>query len=1483
LLQAEKEEIAPQQEVALRKVLRKSLLRDGNLYGCLIDGNRLDIGNPRAYKEALKIIAKDDSSAYLPPKLLSQTKTRRMQEQDEILQSVLTIQQEDSGRIPATLRHLLFRRDSTTSPDSAVICIGSSPGRMDLMGGFADYSGSYAIQHPTHERVVALSLFQDGTKVRTPGMIRLASIQVDDISQMSQAIAKGDFVVKETEFLTRDLFSLDDRLKSDCELKDTLSKKFAIDGTTTDRWVAYLTGIIHRLYQKKSSIDDAPPNANFTIVTLSDLPWNSGLASSAAVEIATAISLGRALQLSSDMLDPVSVASISKEVENRVVGGQCGIMDHLAVTHPGAKRTTEQPLIGMRCREPLIELPTYCLPLEVGLSVVALESGVKRSTVSSSYQRVRTGAAVGKAILEAATGEEIRHLCDVTPSKFAIHEDRLPESMTGPQIAADVKGMWLSDDYSGEYECGTTYPVREATRFPIGENLRVQLFENVLRGLESYPMSREQSLPLLGELMRQSHVGYSKCGLGTKATDWLVDVLNTETTGVIGAKISGGGGGGAVVALVHDSFLCSSTPFEYIQERYFATNGLECKLRKGTSGAAKFHGVLRRQFSTNRRDTVIQEPHSLSVNRKPRVLVVNHGYPPDFNGGSEVYAQAVALQLKNSGQCESVHVFAREHDPYRPDFELRKTVDELDGDLPVFRMNYSREAPYFRFVAEEVDRAFQEVLREVTPDIVHLHHMNHLSLNFPALAKGVGAKVIYTLHDYWLMCPRGQFLQTGPARENPWKLCDGQENNKCAKQCYSGRYGSGVYDASTIETDEEDGEQRYWATWISSRMEETRKACKQIDVFVAPSRHLYNKFIKEDFLPAEKVIIEPYGFFKNRYMHVQDSRDKDDDFRDPSVPIMTKNQPYTFAYIGRHQPAKGINLLVEASLKLLQEQSPSVSDSDDTGNIPFHVKIFGRQEANSYRSLQRMIADCPDPRAQEIVSWKGEYANMDIVDKVFQEVDCIVVPSIWEENSPLVIHEAQQCKIPVITSNFGGMGELVENYVNGLTFEHRNTDSLAEAMRKALEQPVGMRRLGERGYLYSPDGDIPDIQMHTDRLLQLFTIMQSEDSKNGIAKAASFSWYTAELNKRNTNTLQNNEKAHENKRVQSKLQAPWRVTFDTNPDDCNYSCTMCEQHSEFSPHQKERKAKGIRRRRMDFEVIRKTVADLAVKGTKEIIPTTMGEPLMYKHFPDMVKLCLEHGMKLNLTTNGSFYRRGAEEWAKDIVPVGSDVKISWNGITKETQEAIMKRSDLDTQIENLRTFVKVRNAHSESGGNYCSVTLQLTFMEGNLHEFPNLVKFAIEEDCDRVKGHHLWAHFTEIKDENLRRSPESVRRWNSFAKECREIAATQKRPSGRPFRLENFTDLDESIQGTVDQDTVCPFLGREAWVNHEGRFDPCCAPDQQRQSLGRFGNITDPETQLLDIWNSDQYNNLMKNYKHHPLCKNCNMRKPVQDSSTQKR
>ena len=143
---------------------------------------------------------------------------------------------------------------------------------------------------------------------------------------------------------------------------------------------------------------------------------------------------------------------------------------------------------------------------------------------------------------------------------------------------------------------------------------------------------------------------------------------------------------------------------------------------------------------------------------------------------------------------------------------------------------------------------------------------------------------------------------------------------------------------------------------------------------------------------------------------------------------------------------------------------------------------------------------------------------------------------------------------------------------------------------------------------------------------------------------------------------------------------PWRITFDTNPDDCNLHCLMCEDHSPYSKTQSDRRAAGNPRRRMDIALIRRVMVESRGTGLREIIPSTMGEPLVYRHFDEILDLCAEYGVKLNLTTNGTFPQRGPRAWAERIVPVASDVKVSWNGATKETHEKVMLGSNWETVL-----------------------------------------------------------------------------------------------------------------------------------------------------------------------------------------------------------
>ena len=760
------------------------------------------------------------------------------------------------------------------------------------------------------------------------------------------------------------------------------------------------------------------------------------------------------------------------------------------------------------------------------------------------------------------------------------------------------------------------------------------------------------------------------------------------------------------------------------------------------------------------------------------ILKVIHGYPPNYNAGSEVYSQSICNEISKK---HKVSVFTREENSYESCYKIREQKES--ENLTLYFVNNPQGKDGYRH--KQMDDNFAELIEKIKPDVAHIGHLNHLSTGLIDELKKLKIPIVYTLHDFWLMCPRGQFLTRSIGNANNFQLCNQQDNKKCATDCYK------VYFSGREKNENEEIES--WSRWINNRMAETKGIIDKIDLFIAPSNYLRNRYIKDFSIPEDKILYLDYGFPTEYLTQTEKSK---------------KKSKYTFGYIGTHIPAKGVNLLIEAFKQIDQ---------------PASLKIFGRPNGQSTQTLKELART-----SKNEIEFAGEYINHNLANDVFSNVDCIVVPSIWGENSPLVIHEAQSCKVPVITADFGGIKEYVKHSVNGLLFEHRNVNSLAKQMDFAISNPDKMVQLGKKGYIYSEEGEVPSIVDHCIELEKVYN--------------------------RFTNKL-------------------WRVTLDTNPEDCNLSCTMCEEHSPFSTYIKE-KLNG-KHRRMPKEWLEPIFEQAKQLGVQEMIPSTMGEPLIYKHFAHFVELCYKYDIKMNLTTNGTFPRtteKSVSEWAKLIVPITTDVKISWNGATAKTAQEVMQKLNFEETVANVKDFIRVRDVHFKETGYYCRVTFQLTFMQNNMHELADIIELAASLGVDRVKGHQLWTHFNEIKHLSMKESSESMARWNEYVNEAYEAQKKNLLSNGKEVILENIIPLQKSEDKIIPESYNCPFLEKELWVSATGNVSPCCAPDELRKTLGDFGNIEN--TSIEEVLQSEVYRNLVRNYKQFELCKTCNMRKP---------
>ena len=434
-----------------------------------------------------------------------------------------------------------------------------------------------------------------------------------------------------------------------------------------------------------------------------------------------------------------------------------------------------------------------------------------------------------------------------------------------------------------------------------------------------------------------------------------------------------------------------------------------------------------------------------------RILQVIHGYPMRYNAGSEVYTQGLAQALS---QRHEVYVFTRQENAFLPEYAVHTETDPSDPRVTLHVINMARARDGYRH--RTVDESFADLLDQIEPEIVHVGHLNHLSTSLVFAARDRRIPVVFTLHDYWLMCPRGQFIQMYPQDPaDTWAVCDGQDDRKCAERCYSRYFGG---DSEQYEIDA-----AYWTGWVGRRMAHVREVCEAVDVFVAPAMYLLVRFRDEFGIPERKFVYLDYGFHLDRL----EGRER------------LSEEPFTFGYIGTHIPAKGVDHLIKAFGGL----------SGDS-----RLRIWGRDRGVETAGLKSLARDLLGDGGDR-VEWMGEYRNSDIVSEVFNLCDAIVTPSIWAENSPLVIHEALQARIPVIAADYGGMAEYVHHEVNGLLFTHRDPESLARQMQRLTDDPQLAKRLGSRGYLQSADGNVPDMLEHSIAVEEIYaSLLRGSDS-----------------------------------------------------------------------------------------------------------------------------------------------------------------------------------------------------------------------------------------------------------------------------------------------------------------------------------------------------------------------------------------------------
>ncbi len=360
-----------------------------------------------------------------------------------------------------------------------------------------------------------------------------------------------------------------------------------------------------------------------------------------------------------------------------------------------------------------------------------------------------------------------------------------------------------------------------------------------------------------------------------------------------------------------------------------------------------------------------------------RVLVMAHAHPDFSLGGGEIAAYNLFNAYCSDADVQEAWFLARAD-------RGRGATGQISLRRPNEYLWEQAVHDWHRMKAlhqESVVTWFADLIRALKPTVVHTHHYAHLGLEYLRVIKQVdpAIKILMTLHEYMAICRnQGQMIKTGGFR-----LCSRSSPDDCSR-CFP--------DSSSED---------FWLRkhYFMSHFE-------FVDQFVSPSEFLRQRYIEWGLKPDKIMVIE---------------NGQSDEEPLPPRPLAAGEARNRFGFFGQITPFKGLDVVLEA-LALLKEE--------DSGKIVLevHGANLELQPEDYCKKVERLRAPLME---RGVVQWVGPYQPHELRSRM-AGVDWVVVPSIWWENSPMVIQEAFVCGRPLVVSDIGGMKEKVRDGVDGV-------------------------------------------------------------------------------------------------------------------------------------------------------------------------------------------------------------------------------------------------------------------------------------------------------------------------------------------------------------------------------------------------------------------------------------------------------------------
>lgn len=422
-----------------------------------------------------------------------------------------------------------------------------------------------------------------------------------------------------------------------------------------------------------------------------------------------------------------------------------------------------------------------------------------------------------------------------------------------------------------------------------------------------------------------------------------------------------------------------------------------------------------------------------------KVLLTTHVFLPDHGAGTEILTLSVAKELQRLGhEVEICTGFlsrtgqrpSRQSDSYEyAGIKVNRFFHDaapLDGQLNAVEAEYNN--PVFA-------AWFRQYLARFKPDLMHFFHLWLLSASAIDVCHELNIPMVMTPTDFWLICPNNQL------RLPDNSPCAGPDRNSvnCIKHAVSSAqppYVSRIFNllpnrvvAAMIGLLDRGA---FSGAWFSPMVRDLhrragflRQRMNMLDRVIVPSR-LMERMLVNNGLRPEKVVFSPFGISS---------------IAPGERPSHDATGKLRVGFIGGLSEHKGAHVLISAVRSL-------------PPHVPLELKIYGRStDFPKYFEKLQMLAE-EDPR----IHFCGTFPN-DTIGEIFAGLDVLVVPSIWHENTPLVIYSAQASGCPVIASDLEGMAEVVEHERNGLLFEPGNIAELGRAIERLAQHPDMLHRL----------------------------------------------------------------------------------------------------------------------------------------------------------------------------------------------------------------------------------------------------------------------------------------------------------------------------------------------------------------------------------------------------------------------------------------